>query len=214
MRYIKRIGVEIEGGWNRKPPSASIYADGSVSIRAPESGEISSPPSRFTEIKKFLRENYPSDTNSTCGMHIHLSFYHNGIYSRLMTEDFYHYFLVEVEKWGKENEDFCDSLFWDRLKGENSFCRRKFNCDEQVEKEFKDGCRYAHLNYCFTLHNTIEVRIFPAFKQVEAAISALRKTIEIFEEWLKDHSKREKRLILSVKEDAKSIKTKEKILCV
>lgn len=100
---IEKIGVEMEGGWEKKP--LNLYDDVSIKVTGNYVGEVSSPPMSLSEIEKieeWIRKNYPSFCNETCGFHVHISLRDNLDYARLMTQNFYEYFLTEIEKWGKE----------------------------------------------------------------------------------------------------------------
>lgn len=199
MKRIKKIGVELEGGWDYTP-SSPIYADGSVRGVEGKEGEICSPPLSLSKIQRWIVENYPSNVNSTCGFHIHISFYNLLDYQKVLSPQFYSFFLGRVEKWGKEKKIYSSSPFWDRLNGDNSYCYRKWNGDEQVFLNSKSSERYYHLNYCFSFHGTIECRLFPMFKQKELTCEAVSLFCEIVEEWLKNQP-REKSISLSVETD-------------
>jgi len=201
MRTAK-IGIEIEGGWDYEP-AADIYGDGSVSVGGDHSGEICSPPLSLPKVQAWMRENYPSFTNSTCGLHIHISLKRNLDYSRLMSPNFYTYFLHHIEKWA-EGYILKSSPFWNRLRGANSYCRREFKADEQVLLTHKESPRYTHLNYCFSLHHTLECRLFPTFKQVEVACHAVRAFVDIVEAWLEQQPKKEQSFMVAIGEETEA----------
>lgn len=214
MRYIEKIGVEIEGGWCNPLPPSNIYYDGSVKDLAEieKAGEISSTPLSLIEIQEFISRNYPDKVNYSCGLHIHLSFKNNFYYSLLITRDFYDFFLFKIEEWGKEEKINDNSIFWERWKGECCYCKRKFSPEQQINLTSKGSIRYTHLNYCYALHGTIEVRIFPSFEKSRLAISAVKRTIEIFESWLSKMPKKKTVVIFSVKQE-ETTKIKEVVLC-
>lgn len=211
MKYIKKIGVELEGGWNSPPPTKT-YHDGSVNVSASIVGETCSLPSSLRKAKAWIKENYPVVVDSSCGLHFHFSFRNNLSYSRLMTENFHNLFLCEVEKWGKEKEILSSSPFWDRLYDRNKYCRKKFIPDAQSVLKEKREERYAHLNYCYALHKTLEIRLFPMFKKVDLAISALEFTVEIIEKFL-SNCKREKCIKVVLKDDVSPIQQREEVIC-
>ena len=107
---IRGIGVEVEGLWTenrRRVISQSIHRDGSVQFDGQSDneddddeengpsqrdrvGEISSPVLReWEEVEEFIRLNYPSRTNKTCGLHMHVSTYDVGRYQALMNRQFF-----------------------------------------------------------------------------------------------------------------------------
>lgn len=185
MKRIAAIGVEIEGGWDRDI-SANIYYDGSVEVDSDrKSGEICSPPLRqLRQAESWIAANYPDHTNSTCGLHVHISLKKNLDYSKLMSEEFYAYFLEGIKFWAEAEEIIPSSPFWSRLAGANSYCKKIFCPDAQIVRTDKSSVRYAHLNYCFALHGTLECRLFPAWKNAKIAVSCLRAYIHIVEFWL------------------------------
>ena len=58
MKFIDRIGVELEGGWEKTPPDVdAIGHDGSVRVQARYVGEIASPPMDPEEGLKWVKPN-------------------------------------------------------------------------------------------------------------------------------------------------------------
>lgn len=201
MKYIKKIGVEIEGGWDKKPPDTEIYGDGSVDVDCNfQDGEISSPPMTLRELLQWIVRNYPQHTNNTCGLHIHISFKKNIYYSKLMSQEFYDYFLARITEWANREQILPSSPFWSRLRGENGYCKKIFRADEQVHLTNKESARYTHLNYCFSLHRTLECRLFPTFKSAKLAQSAVKAFIEIVETFLSKQG-REKTYKVNIDEE-------------
>lgn len=179
---VDRIGVEIEGGWDEKP--LNFHGDGSVSgSKARYYGEIISKPLKNPElIKTWVKDNYPEHTNRTCGFHIHLSFKNQEDYEKLMTKKFYITFLESAREWGVQNEINEGSAFWNRLDGENNWCKSLINqkglfLKTTIKQQFtaygKSGPRYYHLNFCKNAHGTVECRLFPAFQKEELAERAV-----------------------------------------
>ena len=227
MKRIKKIGVEIEGGWDRPIP-ADIYYDGSVDVEGERYGEICSPPLSLSQLERWIRNNYPDHVNKTCGFHIHLSFKNSLDYSRLMSKEFYEYFLFQIEKWAREYGILPNSSFWNRLAGCNSYCKKRFAADEQVQLSGKESIRYTHLNYCFRLHGTLECRLFPAWKRSDTAIASVYALVNIVESWLSQCSREKtyklqesfyeegepERIIISDEIDASPETRKEMEICV
>ena len=77
FKYLDKIGIEIEGGWNFQRddlvPDAGIRLDefkNSVCC-----GELISKPIKdLWEAVAFIKKNWPSETNSMSGLHFHFSF--------------------------------------------------------------------------------------------------------------------------------------------
>lgn len=183
LHYINRIGVEVEGGWNEEP--ARLQHDGSVSVSAPYRGESISPPiSNMANLERFIEDNYPDISNSSCGLHVHLSFVHGAHYSLLMDREFQQYFLREMESWGRR---FAGSEpdFWARIRGGNRYCLREWQADSQAKAMSKQNQRYCHWNFCYRLHGTAECRLLPVFKDVELAKAAVRKVISCSIMWIR-----------------------------
>jgi len=57
MRRIERVGLELEGGWDTRPPSG-IKNDGSVDVCAAYMGEVVSPPLKPRKMPGWLRQNF------------------------------------------------------------------------------------------------------------------------------------------------------------
>lgn len=185
FNYIDKVGVEIEGGWDVQPPCGPVGSDGSVCVTAPIRGEIRSRPMKqWDTIEGYVNDNWPVHTDRTCGFHIHVSVKNTHLYSALMDKRFYDFFLARMEAWGRAN-DIQNAEFWDRLKGQNQFCKKEWKPDNQAEVASKHATdRYTHWNFCWTLHTTAECRLLPTFKKKHVAVKAVREVLSIVEEWL------------------------------
>lgn len=208
--FIDKVGIEFEGGWDKrciKPAdpaktrqenaAAGLHAhgctcladrnvhDGSVSCAGHWNGEVPVGPFNVSEIdEQFLY--YPEYGNRTCGMHVHVSFKRQYYYRRLMTPEFYAHFKSELLKWAQRT-GVKNSNFYSRLRGENSYCKDEWLMEAQVATAHKDSCRYAILNYCYNLHKTLEVRVLPYFKSPETAKQAVLAVLNIICDWLYQH---------------------------
>ena len=184
FNYIDKVGVEIEGGWDVAPPGGPVGHDGSVMVAAPIRGEMRSRPlARWDTIESYVTANWPTHTDRTCGFHVHVSLRSTHLYASLMDKRFYDFFLARMESWGKTH-DIQNSEFWNRLRGDNSFCRKAWNPDKQADATYKDSVRYAHWNFCYLQHTTAECRLLPTFKKPHVAVKAIREVLSIVEEWL------------------------------
>ena len=184
MSVIKLVGIELEGGWD-EAPDAPIHGDGSVTASGEyDSGEISSPPLRREDVESFIVRNYPQNVNPSCGLHVHTSLKSVGRYQQLMSEDFFAHWKNQMRLWGERYPVHRDSQFWQRLAGRNTYCRDSFQAEEQAEATSKWDCRYSMLNFCWTLHGTLEARVLPMFKRPATAIAAVNRHLDIIEEYL------------------------------
>lgn len=209
VKYIDKIGLELEGGW-ATPPFKAV-TDHSVKINhqcgsferqnchtcgcldhygyVPVNGkwwqgETNSPALTLDKVAEWLKKNYPDVSNESCGMHIHLSFKSTGHYLKLMDIKFNNYFIDYMDKKAK-NSPIGSSAFWKRFKGENKFASPKFHPEKQVQVTGKGGTdRYTHLNYCWSMHGTLECRLFPMYSSIEVAGEAIKAFIDCVESYL------------------------------
>lgn len=189
MSLIRLVGIELEGGWDRVPPSR-IHEDGSVTADGNyRRGEISSPPLKRSDIAQWVEANYPDNVNASCGLHVHTSIRNVGRYSQLMNPGFYRYWKDAIAKWGRvypvKNEQF-----WGRLRGQNSYCEDSWNPDIQARARSKGSERYALLNFCYSLHGTLECRALPMFRDWPVAVAAINAHLDIVERYLATLGKR------------------------
>jgi hypothetical protein len=119
-------------------------------------GEVSSKKLRVNEIEEFILNNYPDEVNSTCGLHIHLSFKDDkAAYNVICTREFYNHFLQELHEWCDTRKINKNSRFIKRLDGVE-YAKKVFLGDDQI----KEGSnRYTHINYCYSKFQTVEGRI-------------------------------------------------------
>lgn len=196
-KKIDRLGVELEGGWDKTFSDTIIQHDGSVHLPLTSTvtgkpsrhyGEIPSPP--FTDLdtlKEWLVKHYPTAVNSHCGFHVHISLRKNLYYSQLMDKAFFKFFRQGAEKWAHRQNFPSDDLIWHRLKGQNKFCTTAFMPHQQTQiivKEQNDVRRYTMLNYCYGMHGTVECRVAPMFAKPELAFSWVEFIVKTVEEWL------------------------------
>jgi hypothetical protein len=167
---IHRLGIELEGGWVGVPP-APVEHDGSVDVydvagRRLVTGEIVSKPMQVTEWEEWVRAHYPTHCNATCGMHVHMSFRNALTYQRLMTPEYMDTLLAHLTIWARKTLPRNHYIF-PRLKGENRYCLKDFMADQQARARNKAQSRYTVVNYCHSLHETVEVRVLPMFEDVQ-----------------------------------------------
>jgi hypothetical protein len=195
-KRILKIGIELEGGWDKTFSDIVIQHDGSVHLPltnhlgkpSKHYGEIPSPPfESMMELKEWLFDHYPTAVNSHCGFHVHISLKKNLYYSQLMDKAFFKIFRSEAEKWGSKAGLSPDDHFWSRIKGENKFCTTSFMPHQQAQiivKEINDARRYTMWNFCYGMHGTAECRVAPQFPKAETAYSWVRFVVDMAEDYL------------------------------
>jgi hypothetical protein len=201
---IYRVGVELEGGWTKLPEGVSaLIPDGSVQFpvaeaynqtqtrRILEVGELPSPTlileSKKAEdltLEKWLSSHYPQKVNSSCGMHVHMSFQNAFQYQRLMVEEYMWTIGEYIRRWGVANQIPLDHPLWNRLAGNSTYCTFNFYPDVQAQNAQKrfhhdNGNRYTVIHYCFTRLGTIECRLLPMFDNWVTSLSAIREVLAI-----------------------------------
>lgn len=190
-RFIDKIGVELEGGWNGDLVF-DLDHDGSVNVDADRRGELPSPPLKPKEVENWMLAHYPDAVNHTCGMHVHISLNQNLHYAKLMEKKFHDYLKLSLKNWGNENNIRKSHPFWDRLAGKNTFCKDEFYPELQIQHTAKGGHRYTQLNYTWGRYRTIECRVLPMFKVPEIGVSGVFAVIDAFEDFLRNSREKEK----------------------
>ena len=191
FKHIALIAGEIEGGFNYI--REDLHKDVSLKVEDFEDSEsigevISQPFKSKEELFNFMRQNWPTETTERCSLHIHFSFNKLSDYVQCMNSTFYYdYFLPMITRWGKMLP--CKSKhFWSRLNDENRYCRAKWIPEQQIYLKTKPSeRRYSHINFCWAMHNTFEIRLLPLFKNVRVAISATEVFIECIEKYLDEN---------------------------
>lgn len=205
---VVKVGVELEGGWSKKPilpkPYAiqgdgSVFGDGTTISSHPkyaqmsnygQKGELPIGPFLPGQLAVSMKKFYPDLVDKTCGMHVHMSFARVYEYMLLADTPVYqetilHYLL----KWAG-TEGFPENHYiWDRLKGKNKYCVKEFWPYAQMDKSNKvygmDGNhRYTAISYQWTRYKTVECRALPMMDTVEQAIRAVREVVKITNAYL------------------------------
>jgi len=171
-------------------------------------GEVAGPPLEVNKIAEWMRKCYPQHVNNTCGLHVHVSFRKALHYSRLMVPEYQDTIIAYLTKWAMEEKIDKSHPIWGRLTGKNEFCKHEFFADYQARKTSKaydhhgPGNRYTAINYSHGQHGTIECRVLPMFSDVEVAVKAVNKVVDITNACLKVGAKKEETLSASVVEDS------------
>lgn len=195
---IARVGIELEGGWFEEPfEDCSFHHDGSVKELVHPSkplltGEIVSNPIAPVGIPAWVKSHYPDAVNKTCGLHLHMSFFHDRHYQRLMTIDYQDTLLAYLGAWAKKEGFPVFHHIWGRLAGHEKYCHKEFWPDDQMknldhgdqsgpDRFFKKGSRYTVVNYCYNIkkRGTLEVRVLPMMETPEQAIRGLMLVVRI-----------------------------------
>lgn len=195
---IQRVGVELEGAWKRDRFDTFSKVKGwkykeEVSSTVKEFdvvGEIISEPMIRKDVWPWMRAFYPQGTNRTCGIHVHMSFRHKSDYERLMDRRYHEHLLRGFVRFGHTRKIDVKHPFWERLTGRNAFCKDFFDPDAQAHYDGHSGGqrardhRFAAVNYCFAQHKTLEYRVLPTFEDPTVAIRAVRRLLNLTEEYL------------------------------
>lgn len=194
------VGIELEGGWAKVPPKCKIERDSSVfknpstklletlaKLGVNSTGELVSKPMPPIGMTAWIKKHYPTYSDQTCGLHIHMSFNDNWHYQQLMVPEYQVTVLYYLKLWAVENKLPDSHPIWDRITGKNEYCNQSFWPDEQLKTgvrkdydHFRKGNRYSAIayrrkNYIYT----IECRVLPMMETPELAVSALRQVIRI-----------------------------------
>ena len=150
-------------------------------------GEMVSPPLLPAHMAEWSRENYPSEVNTSCGSHQHTSFKLMKDYCIALDRDFETYLIQRLASWGKKHNINAGSALYSRLAGDKHWCRKGYRGYDQLITSDKSDCRYQIVNYCYLLHGTMEVRVLPAFAQVELNVSAHKELTRAIEQFIEDN---------------------------
>lgn len=189
---VYRIGLELEGGWNKLPAGVHLVRDGSVTFseHIPHVGELVSPILSITNNspswwRNWIRIHYPHHVNATCGMHVHINFKTAFSYNRVMTAAYPATVVEEFRKWATAKHMPDSHPIWPRLAGKCRFCQHVFDADNQARSEDKDhdqqrvGHRYTVINYCYGRYCTAECRLLPMMNTVDMATEAIQELLDI-----------------------------------
>lgn len=136
-----------------------------------------------------LYDLYPDVTGSECGMHVHMSLHSHMDFSLLASDRFYEYFRAQLQAWGERNQIWHRSEFWNRLRGENSYCYQNSETHDHHRRSGQlitsIGDKYRQINFLpWNQYKTVEFRVLPMFRKHELAQSAIECLVEIVESFL------------------------------
>jgi hypothetical protein len=226
---IYRIGVELEGAWEKLPRGTQLTRDGSLDplqnrladgFMGPDGkvvgykvGELPSPPLELGSWETWMRTFYPHRVGPECGLHVHMSFVSAFTYMRVMRPNYPSTVLDYVTQWAKKEGLDPAHPLWPRLEGKSRYCQHKFFADSQVatpSKDFnqdRDGHRYTVINYPFVRNQTVECRLRPMFATVEQAISAIQNLLNVTNAYLVATASREPKIQQKVELNSPEVRT-------
>lgn len=189
-----RFGIEIEGGWHRSREFFPIlWHDGSVAphgVAVPTAWGEYGTVDGGVDLKgalQFINTYWPEEVNNSCGYHIHVSMTQHQ-YASLMEDTFWGAWTDGMKAFARKIRDENEQeRFMERLEGNNQYCRSEWNPFMQYKQSTKHNSRYTQLNFCWSLHGTMECRVFPAFKSKGNAIRAFAAHVGTIKRFLKSH---------------------------
>jgi len=158
-------------------------------------GEIVSPALPYEKVLEFMDNHHVIQSNNSCGGHRHFSFKSNmRAQSILLNREFNDRWLPTwLEYWGKTANINHDSAFYQRLAGNVHWCKPNYDAIGQLMSgRTKEEYRYRRVNYCYGLHETMEIRVLPEFQKfslMRASTIALAHIVDEFVEEYKDDIK-------------------------
>ena len=210
---IYRVGIELEGGWDKLPEGVSgLERDGSIRFdslaeRVPAYvGELPSPGNGMAVQlwPQWLKNCYPHAVNPTGGMHVHMQPVTALTYQRLMDPRYPATVVQAFKEWAKKEGFPAGHHFWERLAGKSRYCQHLYYPDDQIKKQDKDfnqerqGHRYTVIHYCYARYGTVECRLLPMMQEHKQAERAVRELIEVTNAFLLATAKREHKFIEKV----------------
>lgn len=193
MRYVNLVGIELEGGFDVHPDNqdnTEFHQDGSVNIRGEDTSDVVvtgeaviENPVTLPKALEWMDKNYPSVTNDTCGLHVHLSVRREAHYVCLTSPKFWKAFKEWAKAWGEGAGLSPRDRYWYRLAGRHEYCGDSFDPDSQFNTE-TGSARYRQLNFAWMKHGTLECRLFPCWQDSAIAKSAVESYVNFVENWL------------------------------
>ena len=229
MKYIKSIGIELEGGFYGAKDGDNFrdevakrewYSrfqwgyDSSVNLGNHffyNEVELRFWSYNVNEILEFVKLafDYNFKQNHTCGNHIHIRTKRKDYYDLMSNKEFLNAFILEYKKKFKHKKKFLERLY-------NSYCSIE-NLSERVKNQIKKltSYRYTAINFLSLKEKqkTLEFRIMPYadnFEEYKEMFLWLIETIEmLIEEFLMGKRVIEKQLNII---DKNSLNSVEKVL--
>lgn len=216
---VKKYGIELEGRWIKGATSVGYFddernwhypklipgrtenmqranllkADGSVNSKEGYvSGETASEPTTRKGILEFIDKYYPDHTGTDCGLHLHVSLTvkeYLALARPELMDDLRAWYvkLIDSDKFNQYDKE----RMRDRLT--NSYC--EFNTSkaliaQQIRQENKGSARYRAINFCHTVHGTVEFRLFPMLSNKKKAQHMIGEFYKWLDASLADYKKK------------------------
>lgn len=179
------FGVELEGGWDVRPPVPGSFArDGSVAVSGRfYVGEYRSPVFRSVQaLAEWISAAYPQHVDGSCGLHVHVRGPWD-LVSGLSVPDAQRAFLDSLEEWGNQ-WGVRSERFYDRIHGRNRYCcgvQEGYDLINAAVSGSKGEWRYRAINFASGWHGPgrFEVRVLPMFKAARVAVAAVEAVLEL-----------------------------------
>lgn len=146
------------------------------------------PPMPYSKFNQFLTEvikSYPDQVNATCGGHTHYSFESFLYYCLTMDISFVRGLIKMIIDFANndatDEEDITTIL--NRVHGGVSYSRAEFNPISQIDGS---GDRYTHVNYPYSKHKTIEIRVLPMMQEKNDMSLLLEKTTDYVDSYVRN----------------------------
>lgn len=183
-------------------------------------GELPSRPMKPSEIEPWLLKFHPQRVNSTCGLHVHMSFKNLLHYQWLLTPEFRDAMHEGIRNWALAEGIPDTHPLWRRLLGQSNYCTSHFFGEKQAripEKNFNRGRgvnRYTSVNYSYGTHGTIECRLLPMFQEPAQSVSAVKQVINITNAFLLTAATREEKHLIELAVVEEDLQREEFYECV
>jgi hypothetical protein len=217
MKYIKSIGIELEGGFYNREDGDYFYNevsqkdwssrfqwgnDGSVDLGEDDyyyyDLELKFWSDDINEILDFVKFAFDCgfEQNGTCGNHIHIRAKRKDYYDLISNEEFFGIFINGFKKKFKDKIKFLDRL-------SNEYCSIE-NLGQRIKNQIKKetSFRYTAINFLSLMESqkTLEFRIMPYadnFEEYKEMFLWLIETIErLIDEFVTGERTIEKRLMI------------------
>ena len=193
------------------PARRAVEAPVAVQMPVPAvKGEVVSNPLTVDQIEGWVRSVYPKYVNETCGLHVHMSFFHKLNYGRLMGGMAFTTWMVgKLRTWAEREGLPKDHPQWRRFDPDDPWtrqhCAHLYLGEAQArvtrkdyESRGKPYSRYTFVNYCHDMpgHDgpraTVEVRGLSMPDNPDTAIRAVMAVLDATNEFLSKIKQKER----------------------
>ena len=145
------------------------------------------------EVPDLLKRFYPRWISEACGLHVHMSFKSRGSYVKMVDERLTDRLFNGIEQFAEQHRDpyFPEGHpIWERIAGENDFCRREFRAQGQARRARKgyrhngEDDRYTAVAYHWKRLKTVECRLLPMMPTLDLAAKAIEHVCYVMAETL------------------------------